>query len=186
MTSRENAAIDAYLTAAGVAHRITSTTTGVHAPNSYHFRPGTDGVGLASDIAGLRAGDATALRAIFNAFSPVANQLAELIYYDPAGGITRQVKHGQWVAAYDTAPDSRNHVHVAVERGTFISLPTQEPQMASLQDILSVVNFTKDQLIPELFNKTMAKLEDVNDNIRFVKDTQIPNIEARLKALEDK
>jgi hypothetical protein len=124
--SREVAALRRYMADSGIPHRVTSTMGGKHATNSRHYQLGTDGLGLAVDFAGPTPGDYKAMAAIFAALSNVASQLHELI-----GGprfVTRTVKNGQWGnpvqqwgaptwKAHDT------HVHVSVDRGTFVRWP---------------------------------------------------------------
>ena len=119
--SRETDALIQYLRDSTVPHRVTSVATGTHAPNSRHFQAGTGGKGLAVDFAGPRAGDDKAMRAIFDAFFETAEQLYELIYCGPrfcvkAGKKIDPVK----VYGRKTLDAHRNHVHVSVERGTFV------------------------------------------------------------------
>lgn len=45
--SPELKALRRYMDSSGVPHRVTSTTSGVHASTSYHYRKGTNGDGLA-------------------------------------------------------------------------------------------------------------------------------------------
>lgn len=128
MTSREVAALIAYADSTGVAHRVTDINGPGHAPNSYHYSKGTNGTGLAVDFAGATIGvtptTARQMADLWRAFLEVASQLTELIHAGP--GITRAVKNGRIVdglATYGpvTWPDHRDHVHVAVPRGVFLT-----------------------------------------------------------------
>lgn len=74
--------------------RITSTTGGKHAPNSYHYK------GRAIDVAGSPA----AMRQFFNEMALLS---PTELFYDPLGGI----KHGRRIGAIG---GHRNHVHFAV------------------------------------------------------------------------
>lgn len=101
--------IIAHLKASGVPFQVTSTTGGKHAPNSYHYAEGTGGPGLAVDFDDFSspALNTPGLRAIYNAFVPVRSRLAELL--GPGD------------------PGHDNHVHVAVRRGTFLTLEATVP-----------------------------------------------------------
>lgn len=127
MASRETQAIIDYIEASGLAFKVTDINTPrVHAAASFHYAAGTDGQGLAVDLAGTTPGDVVQMNAIFAAFKPVANQLAELIYKAP--GVAKVVKAGKWVdplVAYGakTWAAHTNHVHVATYKGTFLRWP---------------------------------------------------------------
>lgn len=132
--SDEDRALIRYLELAAVPHRVTSTTN--HSVNaksgnpSRHRQPGTNGLGLAVDFAGLVANDARALRLIFDAFDAESRQLFELIY----SGAPYSIKAGRRVPRY-AIEDHWNHVHVAVNRGTFLvppapSSPPDPPEIA--------------------------------------------------------
>lgn len=116
--SKELQAIRAFLAASGVPFRVTSTTSGGHAVGSYHFRAGTDGPGLAADLAGPIPRRSTQLLAVFAAFGAVESKLAELIY----SGAPYSVKDGKRVPRYAVSAHW-DHVHVAVPKGTFLSAP---------------------------------------------------------------
>jgi hypothetical protein len=125
--SREVRALRQYLKDSGHPHRVTDVSTpGVHARNSRHYQSGTDGDGLALDFGGPRPGDHKAMGVIFAALGLVADQLHELI-----GGplfVTRTVKNGRWgnpVQQYGakTWQAHNSHVHVSVDRGTFVHWP---------------------------------------------------------------
>jgi len=152
--SREARSIIAYLEATRLPHRITSVVRYPpegQRPRSYHEQKGTDGLGLAVDFAGAAPGvSATTseqMLEIYRAFLVVAHQLAELIYSGP--GVTVAVKNGRRVdgaAVYGPLvwPDHRDHVHVAVPRGIFLSHPARtmeenrmadDPNLPNLPDI---------------------------------------------------
>ncbi len=85
---------------------------------SNHRKPGTNGIGLAIDIAGLRGGRDTVEHAtIFHAFRPVEHLLHELIYAGPQ--VTYNIKAGARVGKYAQA-SHHDHVHAAVPRGTIL------------------------------------------------------------------
>lgn len=130
MTSREVRAIVEYAEATGVPHRVTDISGPGHAPNSYHYAKGSDGVGLAVDFGGAAPGvtpvTAQQMSDLCRQFRNVAPQLAELIHNGP--GITWAVKDGRLVdgaTVYGpvTWAAHRNHVHVAVPRGVFLTRP---------------------------------------------------------------
>ena len=133
MASREVQAIVDYVESTGLLYRVTSTVRTPlpgRAPRSYHERRGTDGTGLAVDFAGITPGitrtTVIQMTALYHALMGVASQMAELIYNAP--GITVAVKNGQRVDGPSTFgpavwADHRDHVHVAVPRGTFLSRP---------------------------------------------------------------
>ena len=73
--------------------RITSTTGGRHAPNSYHYQ------GRAFDA----AGSPSAMRQFYR---EMAGTSPTELFYDPMGGI----KHGRNIGAIG---GHRNHVHLA-------------------------------------------------------------------------
>jgi hypothetical protein len=158
--SREAQAIIDYVEATGLPYRVTDVNGPGHAPNSYHYQTGTDGHGLAVDFAGVLPGvtpaTAAQMSAIYVALFGAGAQLAELIY--AGAGATKAIKDGKVVDGltfYGPAvwADHRDHVHVAVHRGTFLShrLGTLEehvaddPNLPNLPDILGfypVVNTT--------------------------------------------
>ena len=73
--------------------RITSTTGGKHAPNSYHYR------GRAFDAAGSRS-------AMSQFYREMAGTSPTELFYDPMGGI----KHGRNIGAIG---GHGTHVHIA-------------------------------------------------------------------------
>lgn len=134
--SREAQAIIDFVESTGLLYRITSVVrypkVGAR-PRSYHEQKGTDGLGLAVDLAGTTPGinRATVIQmtALYHALLDLAPQLAELIYNAP--GITVAVKDGRRVdgaAVYGpvTWADHRDHIHVAVPRGVFLT-PLSHP-----------------------------------------------------------
>lgn len=137
MTSRETQAIIDYVVTAGLSHRVTaivgtwksvSNPCSPHAAGSLHCAEGTGGKGLAVDFGGAEPGTSlesiAQMKAIHAALMRVAPQLAELIYNGP--GTTRAVKNGKIIDGLriygvEAWAAHRNHVHVAVHKGTFIS-----------------------------------------------------------------
>lgn len=131
--SKEVQAIRAFVDASGVPHKVTATLghylspsnpCSPHSPGSYHCKPGTDGPGLAADLAETTPSrDAPGLLAIFAAFGPVESQLAELIY----SGAPYSIKNGKrTTVAYgdqNLLAAHHNHVHVAINRGVFLPFP---------------------------------------------------------------
>lgn len=151
MASLEIDHIDKYIQDSGINHRLGSgyrrpSITKLNGLTSRHGWPGTNGGGLARDIAGPRPGvDTPELLAIFNAFFKVRGQLRELYYSGP--GVTHNVQRGAVVPLSKVSATTRrnhhNHVHVAVTRGTFIrwsgpvlSVPSSlKPGLVSSVDI---------------------------------------------------
>ena len=131
MLSREVQSILEYVKASGLPHRVTDIDTpGVHSRTSYHYAAGTDGKGLAVDLAGTAPGTSRAMvdqmAALWQAFRPVAPKLAELFFQGP--DISMVVKNGVWRPGLQTLGKTvwdahRNHVHVAVRRGVFLVPP---------------------------------------------------------------
>lgn len=112
LSTPELKAMDAYMKSTGVPYKVTSTTGDNHAKNSYHYR------GLACDFAApTPTVDSPGLLAIFNAWTPLESQLAEMIY----AGAPYQIKNGKHVppSLYGSTTMSihHNHVHVAVRSG---------------------------------------------------------------------
>jgi hypothetical protein len=127
--SREVRSLVRYLELSGVPHRVTTTTnhtTLTTAGNpSRHVAPGSDGLGLAIDIAGPTAGrDTEALAAIYRVLAVEAHALHELIYAGPQ--VTTNIKNGKVVAKYAQA-DHHNHVHVSVDKGVLLVPPAPIP-----------------------------------------------------------
>lgn len=134
MPSREVQAIIDYAESTGLRYRVTDISGPGHAPNSYHYAKGTDGVGLAVDFGGVIPGvnpdTARQMADMYRALLDVAPQLAELIH--AGSGISIAVKNGRRVDGASfygpvTWADHRDHVHVAVPRGVFLSPVTVTP-----------------------------------------------------------
>lgn len=138
MNSREVQALIRYITATGVAFKVTDVNTpGVHTPTSYHYREGTDGTGLAVDLALLSPSwNSPGLLNIFAHFGPVESQLAELIY----SGAPYNIKDGKRVRPY-AVEAHWNHVHVAVPKGTFLKEPAHMADDPTLPNITGPVEF---------------------------------------------
>lgn len=134
--SREAQAIIDFVESTGLPYRVTSTVRYPppgKKPTSYHEQKGTGGDGLAVDFAGVTPGvtviTANQMVDLWRAFRDVAPQLAELIHSGP--GIIDAVKDGRFVKGATfygpvTWPDHRDHVHVAVPRGVFLT-PLSHP-----------------------------------------------------------
>lgn len=91
-----------------------------HSPASNHCAAGTGGKGLAVDWGGTTK----QIQNAYNALKLVPNKLSELIYNAP--GITQAVKDGRWVSGVGfygptTWNNHKNHVHVAVNKGVFLT-----------------------------------------------------------------
>lgn len=162
MASREVQSILDYIKATGVPHRVTAilgtwksatNPCAPHAAGSLHCAEGTGGKGLAVDFGGAQPGTSLeALRQmgeIHAALMKVAPQLAELIHNGP--GITKAVKNGKVVDGLHvygptTWAAHRNHLHVAVTKGTFLdSRPAAPPVLLEVRPMwdppLQVVDF---------------------------------------------
>lgn len=130
MTSREVQSIIDYVETANLLYRVSDVNGPGHAAGSYHYAQGTGGEGLAVDFGGATPGvNATTeiqMAAIYRTFLDVAHDLAELIY--SGAGATVAVKDGRAVDGRSlygpvTWADHRDHVHVAVKKGVFLSYP---------------------------------------------------------------
>lgn len=122
-----------YLAHAGVQFRITDVDTpGVHSSTSYHYQ------GLALDLSGQsKPYVASELLAVFAAFGPVENRLAELFY----SGAPYAIKDGRRIVLPASLVASHwNHVHVAVPRG--IVLREEFPMPAIPEDKKIVAAFS--------------------------------------------
>lgn len=127
-TSKEVQALVAYIKRSGAPHRVTATLgqhvsntnpCDPHSPGSYHCRDGTGGIGLAIDLAEPGPSSLSpGLLRIFAAFAAVESSLAELIY----AGAPYNIRDGKRVPPY-AVDQHKNHVHVAVKRGVFLSTP---------------------------------------------------------------
>lgn len=127
--SGEVRAIIGYVDAARVLYRVTSTYR-PDSTTSYHGARGTSGDGLAVDFGGAVPGvtplTQVQMAAIYWVLMEVSTQLAELIYQGP--GIAMAVKDGKIVHGRSfygplVWDDHRDHVHVAVRKGVFLSHP---------------------------------------------------------------
>ena len=135
MPSREVRAIVAFAEATGLPHRVTSTyRTNPPGRRSFHGAKGTDGDGLAVDFAGVTPGvtprTAKQMLDLWRCFRDVAPQLAELIHAGP--GVTEGVLAGKLVDGLrvfgrDQWADHRDHIHVAVPRGIFLTAGLSHP-----------------------------------------------------------
>lgn len=127
--SKEVRALIAYIDATGFPYRATSTFR--KGDDGRHGARGTGGDGLAVDFAGPQPGDTKAMYAIYQALLPQAHRLRELIFWAP--GVQYLVRNRVRVvpSAYDPSILSghRNHVHVSVDKGTFLDPPEQELPM---------------------------------------------------------
>lgn len=154
--SKEVAHIRAYMRISGVPHRVTSTVRS-KLP-SRHAQQGTDGQGLAVDGAGPKPGRNTPeMLAVFKAFEPVESKLYELIY----SGAPYSIKRGKRVARF-AIDDHWDHVHVAVDRGTFIqfpgatapqSTPREREEDVSIKRIIRTQTRDGSQVISDVFQE---------------------------------
>ena len=111
--------------AAHIGARVTSTTGGVHAATSYHFQDGTQGDGLAIDLA-----ETSGPSSLTPGLKRIAEQVAaligpqckELIY---AAGPNLKNGRPAWYGP-STLWAHRNHIHVAVGRGFRWTAPVTE------------------------------------------------------------
>lgn len=120
--SREVEGLIAYMARTGIPHRVTSTTGGAHSSKSRHYKPGTDGQGLAVDFAGPVPNDTATMLRIYRALledhGPV---LHELIFTHPDADILIKNRRRVVPQVYAAVlPAHRNHVHVSVDLGTII------------------------------------------------------------------
>lgn len=116
---------------------VRSTNNGDHSANSLHKEPGTNGIGLAVDLAALSgpSADSPSLLAIDLSLAngPMAPLIAELIY---AGRGNICMKNGvvvDGIRFYGTVTMSEhhNHVHLGVHKGfTYNTPPSEEPEVA--------------------------------------------------------
>jgi len=115
--SKEDASLIQFMKNSGTAFTPPSPqqiNEGTHVNGSYHYRLGTNGRGLAIDFVG------PSLSAIFDTFAAQGpSHYAELIWDNPHAQ-NRNVKNGKWTPIYDHAPNAANHIHVAVNVGTFL------------------------------------------------------------------
>lgn len=145
--SREAQAVIDFVEATGLPYRVTDVSGPGHAKGSYHYAEGTGGVGLAVDFAGVTPGvtpvTVVQMAAIYRAFMAVAPQLAELIHNGPGTGMavkSGRVMNGPSLYGPAVWDAHKNHVHVAVPRGTFLApvshpLSTLEATVADNPDI---------------------------------------------------
>lgn len=144
MVSREVQRIIDYAEATGLPYRVTATVgryispanpCDPHTAGSLHCAEGTGGAGRAVDFSGAVPGAGPAavqqMKALWDAFYPATHQLAELFFNGP--GITMVVKNGVWRPGLDTLGPTqwaahRDHVHVAVAQGVFLTPPAPPPR----------------------------------------------------------
>lgn len=120
-----------YIRRSGVPFRVTATLgryvspanpCSPHSPGSYHCKPGTDGSGLAVDLAEpVPSHDTPGLLRIFAAFGAVESNLAEALYYDAPYTIKNGKRVNGFTAYGRTVMEHhRDHVHIAVPLGTLL------------------------------------------------------------------
>lgn len=121
MMSLEVHGIIRYMARSGVPFKVTDIDTpGIHTPTSYHYKPGTNGNGLAVDLAGPTPSvSSPQLRRIVDWFLPVQHQLAEFLH--------------PW-----NDRDHLDHVHVAVHRGTILAKETTMPEPPADKKLIAV------------------------------------------------
>lgn len=124
--SREVESLIAYVARSGLPHRVTSTTGGAHSSKSRHYKPGTDGQGLAVDFAGPVPNDKPAMLKIYQLLLPLGPHLHELIFsHEDADILIRDGKRVVPAVYAAVLPAHRNHVHVSVDLGTFVEWPKE-------------------------------------------------------------
>lgn len=160
MASRETQAIIDFVKAAGIPHRVTGIVgtwksvdnpCSPHTAKSLHCAEGTSGKGLAVDfggsVPGVTAVTVAEMAVIWHLFEPQAPKLKELFFNGP--GITRVVKNGLWRDGLATLGPTtwtahKNHLHVAVGKGTFFT-PSVPPVLLEVRPMwdppLHVVDF---------------------------------------------
>lgn len=116
-----------------IGARVTDTTTpGVHSVTSYHYAPGTGGVGLAVDLAELSGPSALTpgLARIARECARLVPNAAELIYAEgPNLRLGKPYQYGPL-----TLRMHRNHVHLAVNRGFRFEAPAPTPEVRPMYD----------------------------------------------------
>lgn len=131
--SRECQALIGYVESSGLPYRVTDVDGPGHAEGSYHYAAGTGGDSLAVDFAGVIPGvnpiTAAQMLDLYRLFLLAGPQLAELIY--SGSNVREGIKDGRLVhgpSFYGPLvwPDHRDHVHVAVPKGTFLK-PLSQP-----------------------------------------------------------
>lgn len=131
--SREVQSVIDFVESTGLPYRVSDISGPGHATGSYHYAPGTGGVGLAVDLAGAVPGvtptTVAQMGGIYRALLTVASHLAELIHNGPGTGTA--IHNGRPVDGATfygpvTWADHHDHVHVAVPRGTFLE-PLSHP-----------------------------------------------------------
>lgn len=112
--------------AGGLDVVVTSTTDHPRLTSSgrvsRHVMEGTNGNGLGVDVR-MRTRGLNTHRAVFDGLALVERQLHELIYADAPWNI----KAGKRVPPYAVS-GHRDHNHLSVNRGTFITYPIPKPQ----------------------------------------------------------
>lgn len=118
--SDEVRALKLYANTCGTFMRVTSTNGGTpgitHALHSWHYAPGTNGVGLAVDFAGpVPSHDDESLRRVYEALTPLIPYTHELFYSGPGGGFW--VEGVRRPVSALVAAEHHDHVHIAVKIG---------------------------------------------------------------------
>jgi len=140
MLSKEVQCLQQYMKDSGVSHRVTCTVT--NNAGSRHSSQGTNGKGLAIDIAGPKPSwDSNELADVFFAFYPVERRLHELIYAGPQ--VVYNIKDEHQVPKYAVA-DHHDHIHVAVDKGVFVVYPKQEAIGVLNQPAVTIENTPSD------------------------------------------
>lgn len=120
-----------------IGARVTSTTGDQHSPTSFHYAAGTDGTGLAIDLAELSGPSALTpgLKRIATECFRLVPDAAELIYAE--GPCLRNGKPYQYGAL--TLRAHRNHVHLAVSRGFRFVTPEVRPMFDPALPVCAVL-----------------------------------------------
>lgn len=127
-----------------VPHRVTDINTpGIHTAGGYHYKAGTNGDGLAIDAAATvpYALDPVAARAgmltICKTLEPYERQFAELI----CSHLPYSIKDGRRVGRYAISAHW-NHIHLAVNRGTFLAYVKPSLEVSVVPDDPNIPNIT--------------------------------------------
>lgn len=146
--SKEIRALIAYIDATGLPYRATSTFR--KGDDGRHGARGTGGDGLAVDFAGPHPGDTRAMHSIYRALLPQAYRLHELIFWAPAVDFLVRRCTRVVPSVYDPAilAAHRNHVHVSVDRGTFL-----DPQEVPMPDDETIPNLTDLKFFVPIFDE---------------------------------
>ena len=154
--SRECVSIVALVDSFGLPYRVTDLDTpGVHSDGSRHYQDGTDGDGLAVDMAGPipyaldRAGSKRAMLALCARLEPYEHLFYELI----CSHLPYSVKAGRRVPRYAVAAHW-NHIHLSVNRGVFVGGALPIPEVHVVADDPNLPNIEGPLSFHPIFTST--------------------------------